>query len=385
MRLDMKKKVLILNTFYLPGFRSGGPTRSCANMVEELSDRFEFLVLCTDRDLGSQTPYEQVQINAWNPVGSASVYYAGPDALSLRCFDRFLRETAYDVLYLNGFFSYFTTYALLLRRFGRLRETEVIVTSRGHFVGDMKKKKLKKYSYLILAKVTGLYRNVLWHAASELEATSIRRFFPRARIFVAANLPENIRIREPVLSKTPGELRLVFVSRISSKKNLFYALNVLQMIQGGHIIFDIYGPIGDATYWKQCEAVIENMPAHIAVNYRGEVPHEEVPHIFEQYHAFFFPTLGENYGHAIVEAMMSSCVCILSRGVTPWDEYLDALDLGAPLKEPQGFQRIIERLLAAGQEEMNLLLEKNRAFCLSRFHPEEEVEKYVRLLGGSAS
>lgn len=45
---------------------------------------------------------------------------------------------------------------------------------------------------------------------------------------------------------------------------------------------------------------------------------------------FFFPTLGENYGHVIVEAMMNNCLVILSEGVTPWDDY----------KEKGGFLRI---------------------------------------------
>lgn len=54
----MKSKVVILCLMseYLPGFRSGGPIRTIANLINQLGDEFEIRVICRDRDLGDFFP-----------------------------------------------------------------------------------------------------------------------------------------------------------------------------------------------------------------------------------------------------------------------------------------------------------------------------------------
>ena len=59
----IKKKILVLNGQYLPGYKGGGPIQSCANMIENLSDKFDFYVLCADRDFKDDKPYENIKIN----------------------------------------------------------------------------------------------------------------------------------------------------------------------------------------------------------------------------------------------------------------------------------------------------------------------------------
>ena len=45
-----KKKILVFIDWYLPGFRAGGPIRSCANLISHLSDEFDFNIVTTDTD-----------------------------------------------------------------------------------------------------------------------------------------------------------------------------------------------------------------------------------------------------------------------------------------------------------------------------------------------
>ena len=376
------KKVLVVNGQYLPGYKGGGPIQSCKNMIENLSPYFNFKVLCADRDYKEEKPYENIIINGWNQIGPAQVFYMSPEMESLSGFTKVLNETDYDAIYLNGFFSQvYTIRPLLLRRLRKLKKTKIILTPRGDFTGGLENKKLKKYGYIAAVKLIGLYSKLLWHATSEIEERDIRRLFPKAKTFMVPNLPAKFVEREPIIAKEPGKLRLVFVSRIFPKKNIKYAIEVLKQVKSGEVVFDIYGPMEDKLYWAECEKLTGEMPSNVVVRYCGEVPHEKIPYVFEQYHAFFFPTLGENYGHVIVEAMMNNCLCILSKGVTPWDEYIDTLDIGAPLNEQSRFVEIVNRLIMADQAEMSRMLAFNNKFIAEKTNPEKDIQRYIELLG----
>lgn len=136
----------------------------------------------------------------------------------------------------------------------------------------------------------------------------------------------------------------------------------------------------DEDYWAQCEEMIKKMPNNIRVKYCGEAEHKDIPHIFEKYHAFFFPTLGENYGHVIVEAMMNNCLCILSKGVTPWDDYIEHLDIGAKLSEQEKFVEIINRLVRLSQAGINKMLEFNNAYIEKKTNYEKGLVLYSEIL-----
>lgn len=70
-----KPKILTFVSYYLPGYKAGGPLRTIANMVEHLGNDFEFWIVTRDRDLGDTVPYADVIINEWNDVHGAKVFY----------------------------------------------------------------------------------------------------------------------------------------------------------------------------------------------------------------------------------------------------------------------------------------------------------------------
>lgn len=377
--IKIMKKVMILNGQYAPGYKGGGPIQSCINMVNNLSDIFDFYVLCADRDLKSEDPYKNIAINQWNQVGFAKVYYMNQEKQTINGFTEILNEIDYDILYLNGFFSpLFTIKPLLARLLGKLNKSKIILAPRGDFTGGCENKKLKKYLYIYLSRLIGMYNNLLWHATSELEEKSIKKLFPNAEIFVASNLSTKFFPKKLQISKIPGELRLVFLSRIFPKKNIKYALEVLKQVKG-NVIFDIYGSMEDKIYWKECTALINKMPVNVKVQYCGEVPHSEIENVFSKYHAFFFPTLGENYGHVIVEAMMNNCVVILGKGVTPWDEYGSEMGLLGELDNQKTFVSIIERLVSIDAEKFRELVLKNNHYITKEFDAPLVKTKYKEM------
>ncbi|WP_409295935.1 glycosyltransferase family 4 protein [Peribacillus sp. SCS-26] len=374
----MKKRLLILNGQYLPGYKGGGPIQSCVNMVENLADQFDFYVLTGDRDFKANEPYKNIRVNEWNKIGSAKVFYMSPDMQTLSGFKKVMNEIDYDMLYLNGFYSpVFTIKPLLLRKFGKLKQRTTFLTPRGDFTGGSENKKIKKYTYIYLSKLMGLYSKVIWHATSNLEAKDIQKKFKSSDIFMVPNLPTRYIPKRTNLHKDSGTLRLVFVSRIFPKKNLKFALEVLKKVPIGNIIFDIYGPMEDETYWNKCKKVIKGLPENITVSYKGEVPHSEIAHVFEQYHAFFFPTLGENYGHVIIESMMNNCIALISKGVTPWDDYGGNGGFVEDISDTFAFVDVLEKLVKLNNDEYQKLVKMNRNYIEEKMNSKNDCQQYI--------
>lgn len=377
----MKKKILILNGQYIPGYKGGGPIRSCVNMIEKLSNKFDFYVLTSDRDYKSDKAYENVKINQWNQVGSAKVFYMSPDIQTIRGFKQIINNIDYDCMYLNGFFSpIFTIKPLVLNRLNMISNTKIIITPRGDFTGGCENKKLKKYLYIYFSKIVGLYKDLMWHATSEIEEIDIKKKFKNANTYLISNLSSKYIQKDKLIIKKEGELKLVFISRIFPKKNLKFALEILKEVKVGSVTFDIYGPMEDKAYWAECEKLIKHMPSNIIVNYKGELEHSNIAETFQKYHAFLFPTIGENYGHVIVEAMMNNCLVILSRGVTPWDDYDRECGLIESLNNMKGFIDICNKLVLMNSYDYNIYLNNTANYIRKKLESFDDEIKYFEML-----
>lgn len=336
-----KPSVLVLSQTYLPGYKGGGPARSISNAVEALGNELDFYIVTSDRDVGETSPYRDIAPYTWIQVGKAQVTYMPPGIGSMWKLLRLLINKRTDLLYLNSFFSRkYSMFPLALWRLGLLR-ANVLLSPRGEFSnGALKIKSWRKRLYISLLKVSSLYRGVVWHASSEYEEHDIRSAFLNAitvavaspmapiqgscqeklRIVKAPDLPARTRVEVAPLTiirrKPAGEIRLVFLARICRIKNLRGAISMLSGLPG-RVQFSIYGPVEDAAYWRACQAMIARLPSNVQVSYEGAVPHEQTQEILYQNDVFLFPTLGENYGHVILEALLAGCPVVIS-DQTPW-------------------------------------------------------------------
>jgi glycosyltransferase involved in cell wall biosynthesis/ubiquinone/menaquinone biosynthesis C-methylase UbiE len=365
-------KILAFVNYYLPGCKGGGPIRSVANMAAMLGDEFHFNVVTTDRDHRDTQPYASVKSGEWQQVGQADVLYLAPRSVSLRNLRRIMNSTDYDVLYLNSLFhSRFTIRPLLLWWARMVRRTPVVIAPRGEFSpGALSIKRLKKYLFLVAAKFSGLYDGVVWHASSSYEEEDIRRWFGRrasvgrAPVIVAPDLvPPVAAVNQPLQrEKQPGRLRLIFVSRLSPKKNLDGALRLLKGLTGS-IEFDIYGHVDSDAYWSECQKIIRELPPNIKVVYRGALSHDRVMDEFSKHDLLFLPTLGENFGHVIVESLKSGCPVLIS-DQTPWRD-LQAAGAGwdFPLSDPVSFREVLQSCTNMGKDEHQLLRDRARAYA----------------------
>jgi glycosyltransferase involved in cell wall biosynthesis len=350
--------VLVLVKHYLPGYKSGGPLRSVANLIEHLGDEMDFVVLTWDRDSGDACPYPGITPGARHRVGKAQVVYIAPHVLSPWTLRQLVRDIRPDLLYLNSFFARtFGMLPVLLRRYRQIPRTPAILAPRGEFSpGALSLNPGRKRAFLSASNLLGLHRDVTWQASSVLEAADIRRCIASAHedarsgadpVIVAPDLlaaESSISASVQRRRKAAGALRVVFLSRLVPKKNLHGALQMLAGVRG-RVDFEIYGPIEDTAYWERCQQLIRTLPAGIHVRYRGAVGHARVASILSDHDLFFLPTLGENYGHVIIEALLAGCPVLLS-DQTPWHQ-LERLGVGwdLSLDKPERFRAVLERCI----------------------------------------
>ena len=347
----MTIKLLTFVGHYLPGHKSGGQLRTIANMVDTLSDDFEFWIITRDRDLGDAAPYPGVSRNGWNQVGRARVCYVAIDA-PFAVVHALIEKTPHDAIYLNSFFDpRFTILPLLLRRFAHVSDAPLFLAPRGEFSpGALALKPWRKRAYIFVSRMLGLYRDATFQAASEHEKQAIVKALslPPSSVEIAIDLPRrraDAAVAGPEDEAEGGKVKLVFLSRISRKKNLDFALCVLAMVQA-EVSFDIYGPVEDAEYWAECRTLAKALPSNVRVTYCGDAPADEVERIFSRYEIFLFPTRGESYGQVIGECLSVGTPVLVS-DQTPWlDLAREGLGWDVPLDSPEVFARRIDEFAA---------------------------------------
>jgi|LSQX01.1.fsa_nt_gb glycosyltransferase involved in cell wall biosynthesis len=349
MTKSRKPAVLVLSDAYLPGYKSGGPIRTLANMVEQLGDEFAFLIATRNREIHGSVPYPNCPTATWRNLGKAKVIYFSPRQWTLPMARRVVKDAKCDIIYLNSVFSTdYTICPLLLRVSHRIPPAPIILAPRGELSpGALRIKRIKKAAFLQLMLRFGLYRNVRWQATTVEEEADIRRWFgEKALISIAPNLRSchDGAVRVPAARKQSGEASIVFLSRISRMKNLDGALRLLAGVRG-RVAFHIYGPEEDAAYWDECTRIIAALPNNIRVEYHGAVQNDKVPETLAAHDLFLLPTLGENFGHVLLEALLAGLPVVTSDR-TPWRE-LTAKRVGfdLPLERPDAFQAAIQQFV----------------------------------------
>ena len=320
------KTILVFISHFIPGYKSGGPVRTISNILNLLSKDYNFLIITNDKDLLENKPYENIKVDQWTTTPNCKVYYKSNKNKRL---PTIIKSANFDQYYLNSLFSFnFSIKIMLFYRMRLIPQKPILLAPRGELsLGALSIKPFKKKIFLAIVKSLNLYKNITWHASSKFESDDIKRVFGKnINIKIALDLP-NLNL--PVISKSAhkkvkGKLKILFISLISPKKNLKFAIDVLNKVEGD-FIFDIYGPIKDKKYWRKClNAVNPNLKDKFT--YKGIIPNDQIHTIYPNYELFFFPTLSENYGHVIYESLFYGCP-VLCSGTTPWHK-LDEFNAG---------------------------------------------------------
>ncbi len=361
-----KKKILIFIDWFLPGYKAGGPIRSVANLTAWLSNEFEFFIITRNTDYLENTPYPNIESNQWiKHSENIHAYYFSKNELSIKNIKKIVSEQHLDTVYINGIYSFY--FSLLPVYIFKKTLKKVIVASRGMLSEhSFSSKNFKKKIFIFLANLTGFYKNVVFQVTNKREKEEVSKLIHNSKGYlIAPNLPSKIN-ELPVKNRIKKErvLKLVSIARISKEKNTLFALQLLSKVNySGKIYFNIYGSVYQRDYWNECLRIIKLLPENVVVKYKGEINNNIILKTVQNHHFLFLPTMGENFGHSILESFSAACPVIISNQ-TPWKNLEEkAVGWDIALADTDKFIKTIQYCIDMKQEEYNKLSENAYKFA----------------------
>lgn len=369
-----RPRILSLLGCYWPGNEATGPNQSFRALAIGLRDDFDIRVVARD---GTGTAPTGWQAGDVAPLAQLPVGRFGAHGLL-----QLLRDTPHDLIFLNGFHDReFTIPALVWRKLGLIPRRPTILSPRGEFAqGALSLKPGKKRLYQRGVRLAELTRDIWLHATADHERQDIEASGVACQgILQAPNvrcLPDLPEVVRPAAG-TP--LHIAFLGRVSRVKNLDFALDVLAKASVP-AVFEIYGPMADLDYWARLQARIARMPDNVTVIAHGALPHDRVAATLAAHDLFFLPTMGENFGHAINEALSAGLPALIA-DTTPW-RGLQAAGAGwdLPLARPELFAAAIEEMARASTQRREAMRIAARRFAEDSFAASDAVAANRRML-----
>ena len=309
-------KILVFTDWFYPGSQAGGPIQSLISMMKYSSD--SFYVITRDTDLNSSTPYSSVRSNSWQTgfQENIQVYYLNEDSLNEDFIFNFYNEIKPDRIYLNSMWS--PKFSLLpLKVFRSIGfNNNVFLAPRGMLKpAAFKQKGFKKKLFLLFSRFTKIYSNITWHATSEIEKEEILHKFPKGNIRIAPNISNAAVTSRAKEMSSP--FRILTVGRISPEKGYYEALDAVRKCNPNMTVqWDIVG-LKENAELVRVMLNAEQEFSSIKIQIHGHKNQDELKAFYEKAHLFFLPSRGENYGHAIAEALSYGTPVVISDS-TPW-------------------------------------------------------------------
>lgn len=371
-------KILIPMAGFLPGQKFGGPPVSVDNFCT-LMDDCECYIVTHNHDMGETEVYKDIK-TGWNGRGNCKVLYLSDADYGQNKFKEIIEDIKPDVIYLQGLFQSCIVPCL---RLAKKYNISVLLAPRGELCAGAFKKKYKKIPYIMFLKMFGLLDNIHFQSTSDEETEAIMKYLgtSKDRIHFLTNVPSIPKKEYPVPEKQPGVAKFVFISRIVRKKNLKAAISYFQGVEGD-VTFDIYGPIEDKEYWQECQEEIKLLPSNVKVNYCGLVAHDKIHETFARYHAFLFPTLSENFGHVIAEALSVGCPVIISDQTLWNDVNCSEVFIGKVIELSNNtfFTKIIQKITFMTQDNYNTTNRNTRKYINNNLKTKDIRHEYNEIL-----
>ncbi|MDR9405217.1 MAG: glycosyltransferase [Halothece sp. Uz-M2-17] len=177
-------------------------------------------------------------------------------------------------------------------------------------------KRWKKRLAWFLFQYRDLKTAQVLHATATSEAINLRKFFPDLPIAI---IPLGIDL-PPAFScpPKPSKKTLLFLSRIHEKKGLLNLVEAWAQLQPLNWQLIIAGP-NEKGYQEVIEKKIQALKLTDSISFPGEVVGEAKWELYRQADLFVLPTLSENFGIVIAEALACETPVMTTKGA-PWSE-----------------------------------------------------------------
>jgi len=351
------KKIILITPWYKPAFKAGGPIVSVFNMAEMLSKTFEVLVVTSCFDLGEEVELEGLETTDF----PYKVTYIHPKEIDKQFWKEQVAAFKPDLVWVSGIFSIPFSVKPILALRGKV---PILVSPRG-MVHDsaLAVKPLKKKLFLGIAKLLNIPSKLHWHATNEAEKNFIGKNVQRdLKVFCLSNVPASLKNISPS-SKEKGSLRLLIPARISAEKNNVFALEVLEKTANKNIELIFCGADGGGDYSELFHKKLTALTRQgFKVGYEGARPPQELEEVYlAKAHYMYLPSTGENFGHAITDALASSTPVILS-DKTPWNDVEEAGVGFVRNLDVEQHTKLLAKLFEQENEGYTLMAEKCHSF-----------------------
>ena len=301
--------------------KSGGTSASVVALSEALSTNGYVVSLYTLAEgdeplaLGSDKPpfhlsMEKVEESFWGRVRAVRDV-----SITLR---QALRNTDNSLIHDNGIWLPMNR---MVTKIAIRTQVPLIVSTHGMMEPwALSYKKYKKKLAWFLYQKQNLKAAQVLHATAEKEAKNLRTLGIRKPIAIVPN-----GVTFPILhnfSKLAGECRTVlFLSRIHPVKGLEILVESWSKIrpEGWRVV--VAGP-NDHGYMKQVQRLIDAKGLTRSFEFIGAVFGDEKWSLMASADIFVLPSLSENFGIVVAEALLAEVPVITTKG-TPWKDLVD--------------------------------------------------------------
>lgn len=366
-----KKPLYIFTDWYLPGYKAGGPVRSVANMVSAIQLEYDIFIITRNTDWQGTEPYS-LKTGSWVQGEGCKVMYLAPPYF-FRIFDLCKKVPKGAAVYINGFYSpLFNALPVLLLH----TRSKLVVAPRGMLKENaIALKSFKKKLFIAAYQFSGISKRIRFHSTGKEETGSIRAKFPKAQIVEIANI-SIAPVEKPHPQRGP-QATFLSVGRISPVKNTEYLIGVLSKISNLGPKLQLVGTTDDMPYQEKCRNIARSSGLH--ADFVGGISPVDLPPFYSGADFFITTTSGENFGHAIIEALAHGCPVIIS-DQTPWND-LEAAGAGwvVPLQNTKKWEEVLLQAMEMPAEEYRKMSERAIGYVRYKFDFEDIKESYVRM------
>jgi glycosyltransferase involved in cell wall biosynthesis len=359
------KETLILTDWYHPGYKAGGPITSLYNLMRLIGTDLRPKVFTRNTDWYDPVPYD-LKSDEWIQREGLETYYSSGN--HFRKVIHAIRSAG--VVYINGFYSIQFNSGPLLHLLLFNRKPQVVLAPRGMLGAHaLRLKPVRKQILIGLLRVLGIQKRVLFHAASISEKEGIMKIYPRAEVEVVSNVP---------IEPNNGDLRasrinsLLSVGRISKVKNSLGLINLMTSFKDLNLLH--IGSADDNQYESLCKSEAGNN-----VNFVNGANRDDISKHLNESSFFISMTTGENFGHAIIEALAQGCPVIIS-DQTPWND-LESFGAGwvISLENPERWKEVLSGASKIEQEDYFKMSARAKEYVRQKFDFDDLRSRYLKL------
>lgn len=296
---------------YLPAVRYGGPIHSVHGLCAALAARgHDVHVFTTNVDgssdsdvpLGRPVDLDGVKIWYFPSRRLRRLYWSPPMG---RALGEHMRD--FDLAHLHSVFLWPTWAAA---RAARSAQVPYVLSPRGMLVKDLfrARSRLAKTAWMTLIERRNLRDAAGIHVTSPVEAADLKEFGCelRGRVFVVPNGVE--RQAEAPSTHYAATPYLVVLGRISWKKRIEIAIDVLTLVEGIRLVIaggDDEGLTPSLRERATAQGVLER------IEFVGPVAGDRKRQLLRGALALLMPSMSENFGNAVLEAMAEGTPAIV--------------------------------------------------------------------------